>query len=197
MFKWRKKQNTEIVIQEYIAAADEDIIRFLNEVRSGLRVRPITVAMVSERAAREIENLTGKDVYGNRVVLDANSVRHIDIRHGVKGLADQSMADDADLARIEYVLDNYDTVRFDGDYADGYVDKKGKRAPIVVFEKRINGTYYVVEAVSDAKTKRNYVVSAYKTKAANQSLDARAPQDTSENAAENTAFVNNSISNII
>lgn len=208
MFK-KKKLNKEIELQcgtsyaqliageikqAYLNAVDDDVIDFLRDVRAGVKVRPITVAMVSERAAKEIEKLTGKDVYGNRVVMDANFVRHIDIRHGVNGVADQSMADDKDIARMEYVLDNYDFMHFYGDYADGYVDKDGKRAPIVIFEKRVDGYYYVVEAVSDAKTKRNYIVSAYKTKAANQSLDARASQDTSENAAENTAFVNNSIS---
>ncbi|MDD7699110.1 MAG: hypothetical protein PUJ61_07130 [Spirochaetia bacterium] len=184
------------VMEQYRDAVDSDILDFVRDVRTGANVRPQTVAMISDKAASEIQSLTGKEVYGNRVVLDSNGVRHIDKRHGVNGIADHSMADDADLARIEYVLDNYDTVRFDGDYADGYVDKNGKKAPIVVFEKRINGSYYVVEAVSDAKSKKNYVISAYKTKAANQSLDARAPQDTSENAAENTAFVNDSISNL-
>lgn len=183
------------VMEQYRDAVDSDILDFVRDVRTGANVRPQTVAMISDKAASEIQSLTGKEVYGNRVVLDSNGVRHIDKRHGVNGIADHSMADDADLARIEYVLDNYDTVRFDGDYADGYVDKNGKKAPIVVFEKRINGSYYVVEAVSDAKSKKNYVISAYKTKAANQSLDARAPQDTSENAAENTAFVKDSIHN--
>lgn len=29
------------------------------------------------------------------------------------------------------------------------------------FSKKIDGTYYVVEAVSDAKRKANYIISAY------------------------------------
>jgi hypothetical protein len=33
---------------------------------------------------------------------------------------------------------------------------------MVRYEKRINGTYYVVEAVPDSKTKKLQVVSAYK-----------------------------------
>ena len=184
------------VMEEYKNSIDDEVVQFVNDAREGKTVRPITITMVSNRAASDIEEKVGMKVYGNRVVLDANGANHIQKRHGKNGNSDHSMADDADIARMQYVLDNYDSVNFYGEYAEGYVDKNGKRAPKIVFEKRIDGSYYVVEAVSDSKTKRNYIVSAFiadadnfhKIKAAKQSLDVQAPQVTSKNAAVQTAL---------
>ena len=70
--------------------------------------------------------------------------------------------------------------------------KDGKPAPTVVFFKKIDGTYYVVEAASDAKTHRNYVVSAYIKEAKPQALihANNDPQDTSENVVERFASDN-------
>ena len=184
------------VMEEYKNSIDDEVVQFVNDAREGKTVRPITITMVSNKAASDIEEKVGMKVYGNRVVLDANGANHIQKRHGKNGNSDHSMADDADIARMQYVLDNYDSVNFYGEYAEGYVDKNGKRAPKIVFEKRIDGSYYVVEAVSDSKTKRNYIVSAFiadadnfhKIKAAKQSLDVQAPQVTSKNAAVQTAL---------
>ena len=67
---------------------------------------------------------------------------------------------------------------------------------MVVFEKRIDGSYYVVEAISDANAKTNYIVSAFKRKVGatpygnlgkiketgRQPSDVQAPEITSENA---------------
>ena len=71
------------------------------------------------------------------------------------------MKDVNDIARIPYVLANYDNIEFHNEYATGYVDINGKLAPKVLISKRIDGVYYIVEAVSDAKKRRNYIVSAY------------------------------------
>lgn len=71
------------------------------------------------------------------------------------------MKDIRNIARIGYVLANYDFIDFNDKYAKGYVDSKGKLAPIVTISKKINGTFYIVEAVSDAKKHKNYIVSAY------------------------------------
>ena len=77
------------------------------------------------------------------------------------------MRDINDIGRIQYVLDNYDSPK-DGGAAGSYVTVKpnGKRgtAKTVVFEKAVNGTYYVVEAVPDTAAKTTYIVSAYMSK---------------------------------
>ena len=71
------------------------------------------------------------------------------------------MADVEDVARLRYVLENYDSIEFEGKTSKNYRTKDGNRAPKVIFSKKIDGTYYVIEAVSDASKKRNYIVSAY------------------------------------
>lgn len=97
-----------------------------------------------------------------------------------------------DVARIGYVLQNYDDVICDGRTTKMTRTKDGKPAPTVVFFKKIDGTYYVVEAASDAKTHRNYVVSAYIKEAKPQALihANNDPQDTSENVVERFASDN-------
>ena len=46
-----------------------------------------------------------------------------------------------------------------------YRDSDNKRSQAVVYTKRVNGNYYVVEAVPDSKAKTLQIISAYKTKA--------------------------------
>ena len=76
------------------------------------------------------------------------------------------MADTNDIARIQYVLNNYDTV-VDGGTSSAYTEPKpnypgkNRKAKTVVFEKKIDGFYYVVEAVPVTKAKTAYVTSAY------------------------------------
>lgn len=153
-------------MQEYLGATDQRIINYANEVRSAGKngyVKPLQVSTVSDRAANDIKNLTGIDTVGNRVVIDKSTINHIDSRHGIKGNADHSMADDETLARMVYILNNYDSVEL-GNSTKGTRLANGEYAPTVVFSKKVDGTYYTVEAVTDAKTKTNRIVSAYASK---------------------------------
>lgn len=172
------------LIEAYKAAVDPGLARFYESVKAGqYDGRPYVVGRVTDEAARAMEQLTGKQVQGNLVVLDDNGVQHIERRHGKNGEADHSMANLEDIARINFVLENFDQAYRSEQPAAGYFDSKGKKAPVVVFTKKINGTYYVVEAVSDAKSKRNYIISAYlsreggkKTAPAQRPLDVQAPK---------------------
>ncbi|MBQ8662430.1 MAG: hypothetical protein IJ471_01080, partial [Eubacterium sp.] len=150
-------------MQEYLEASDERIINFAKEVRKagkGNFAKQLELNPVSDRAAQDIKKATGIDASGNKVVLDKGTIEHIDIRHGVQGRADHSMADDKTLSRIQYVLDNYDEA-FIGKGTTKTRLKDQSPAPTVVFTKRVDGHYYVVEAATDAKTKKNIIVSAY------------------------------------
>ena len=60
--------------------------------------------------AAEIERLTGVDVHDFEHNIRGDVINHIDRRHGKKGVADHSMADSKDIARIPYVLQNYDSI---------------------------------------------------------------------------------------
>ena len=71
------------------------------------------------------------------------------------------MSDTADIARMGYVIMNYDEITYNGETSFNHIDEEGKPAPMVQFSKRIDGTYYVVQTVSEVKSKRNYIVTAY------------------------------------
>lgn len=151
-------------MKEYLQSADPDILEYMDEVRNAGKgyVKPYELQPVSDKAAADIERITGIDTVGNKVVMDKSTIAHIDNDHGISGKSDHSMADDLTLSRIQYVLDNYDVAEA-GKGAKKLRLKDGKIAPSVVFQKKVDGTYYVVEAVTDAKSKTNNIVSAYAT----------------------------------
>lgn len=154
------------LIEAYKNATDTDVKDFVEDVLAGReKLNYVTVAFLPEGAVNKIKELTGKDVAGYRVVLDINAVRHISNRHGKNGEQDHSMSDPDDVARMGYVIMHYDDITFDGTVSTGYVDGEGKPSPLIRISKKIDGTYYVIEAVSMTKNKRNYIVSAFIGKA--------------------------------
>lgn len=193
-------------MKEYEASVDNNLLEFIHNVRNGTVNRKARYYLgdVSDRAAKEVSNLVGFDISGYRNALMPQTVEHIDKRHGINGSGDKSMSSDADIARVQYVLDNYDTVINTGEKATGYTNKDGRRAPTVVYMKKIDGSYYVIMAVPDTASKTNIVISAFKMKDGakpfgnigkevdQQPLDADAPQITSETAtAVPTSFDTN------
>ena len=77
------------------------------------------------------------------------------------------MQDINDVGRIQYVLDNYDSVSEGGRseaYSTSKPNGKSGTAKTVVFEKAVNGTYYVVEAAPDTAKKTNFIVSTCMSK---------------------------------
>ena len=175
-------------IEEYKQAVDPELVVYYDAVKNGEQnLPPYPVAQVSRRMADTIKTLTGMDVSDNTIVLDKNGVEHINRRHEKQGKADKSMANSEDVGRIKYVLEHFDGATLEPTFAKGYSRKNGKPAPKVVFYKKINGTYYVVEAASDANTKKNYIVSAYINKKieGGQPLDVQAPKITSEPSTTN------------
>ena len=160
-------------IKEYQAATDNKILAFvkrwtgLKDPNYRKKVR-MDVASVDQRTIDDIQALLGIDVSGfTGHSLSGNALGHIERRHGVKGKADYSMANPNDIARVGYVLEHYDSV-------EPLLDKDGKlvlskehhamdgsHAPMICFKKRVDGTYYVVEAVPDSVAKKFKIISAY------------------------------------
>lgn len=148
--------------RNYSSSTDEEVFEFVKSVMDGNdRMNYVTVAFLPESASRKIEELTGKKVEGSRVVLDINAIKHISNRHGKDGEQDHSMEDIKDIARMGYVIMNYDDITYEGITTTGYLDENGKPSPMIKIEKKIDGTYYVIEAVNSSKRKKNYVVTAY------------------------------------
>lgn len=178
------------VIDEYQNSTDTALVDFVQRAAEnpGGKER-YTLNPVSERAAADIKKITGVDTAGNQTVLEQRMAEHILRRHGENGEADHSMRDLNDLGRIQYVLDNYDSV-VDGGTTQSYVtnaDGKNRPAKTVLFSKAVNGTYYVVEAVPDTTKHTTYIVTAYMTKnkpTGVQSPDAFAPAQTAKPEAD-------------
>ena len=162
------KQDLELrrkIIEEYKTRLDSDVLNYISQVNRGASApKYVVVSKISKKAAKEIKRLTGRQTEGNEIVLDSNAVKHIINRHGVNGARDTSMSDINDIARMGYVIDNFDEISEEGRTTTGYLDEEGNPSQIVVFSKRINGTYYVVEATGSSLNKRSYILSAYITK---------------------------------
>ena len=154
----------QAVIEAYKDSVDENLAQFYQYAKNDQRAGKYTLNKVSERAADDIRNLTGQDVDGFKTTLDARQAWHINNDHGINGKSDHSMANDTDVARMQYVLDNYDNAAYGGTtdaYWEPKANGKNRRSPVVVFSKKVNGTYYVVEATPVTKAQSVYVVSAY------------------------------------
>lgn len=199
------------IIEEYKNSSNDNLLSFYQRAKYNQNAGQFNFGTVTSETANDIRELTGNDVEGFAVKLDARQAWHINNDHGANGKADRSMADDNDVARMEYVLANYDSVEHGGTtdaYWEPKANGKNRQAQTVVFSKKVNGTYYVVEAVPVTKAKSVYVVSAYmvedgktpygriqnKKRAATQLPDASAPWFTANTDSAHTAQETNDVS---
>lgn len=159
------------VMEEYANAVDKDFLDYLSvEVKNpGIQAKPYTVARMSDKTAGMIKEKIGLDTTGWDVKIEPRMVDHIWKRHGENGEQDRSMADVSDIARIAYVLNDPDTL----DETDKskayrenhpYLEGKTRAARSVLITKKVNGTYYVVEAVPNSNRNAAFIVSAYMNK---------------------------------
>nr|DAH22693.1 MAG TPA: Type I restriction enzyme Methylase [Caudoviricetes sp.] len=159
------------VMEEYANAVDKDFLDYLSvEVKNpGIQAKPYTVARMSDKTAGMIKEKIGLDTTGWDVKIEPRMVDHIWKRHGENGEQDHSMADVSDIARIAYVLNDPDTL----DETDKskayrenhpYLEGKTRAARSVLITKKVNGTYYVVEAVPNSNRNAAFIVSAYMNK---------------------------------
>lgn len=164
----------QVRIQEYQDSVDSRILSFIHkwnglknaDYKKRARVRLDTV---SERAASDLKSVVGADVTGYTHSIDGNALQHIEKRHGTNGESDHSMANENDIARISYVLENYDSVKpllnADGSQkrSSMFNNADNTPAPLVLYAKQIDGTYYAVEAAPDSAAHELRIVSAYMT----------------------------------
>ncbi len=152
-------------IEEYKNSVDPGLAEYVDRVRAGEKLEPYVVAETGDRMRSAMMELTGLEKVGDRTLMDSNAVQHITNRHaGGDGGADGTMKESADVARAAYVLNNFDNAYLAKDRAKGYRTSNGKRATVVIFEKKIDGSHVVVEAVCDTKKNQNFIVSEYLAK---------------------------------
>ena len=188
-------------IEEYKQSVDPGLAEYVDRVRAGETPEPYMVTETSDRMRDAMQQLTGLDKVGSRTLMDANAVKHITNRHaGGDGSVDGTMKNSADVARAAYVLNHFDNAYLATRKADGYYTGSRKKAPIVIFEKKIDGSHIVVEAVCDTKKSKNFIVSEYLSsvgvpekeiaKALQPSMDAVAdPRDTSGTLSADTSAI--------
>lgn len=154
---------------EYEKSVNGSLLQFVRDVKNKvIGMTSYKLSDVQPREAEDVRELTGIDVSGYEHVLRSNTVEHIEKRHGANGNADHSMANEDDMARIGYVLNNYDSVQLSKEKSNSYKNADNTPAQTIIYRKRVNGDYYVVEAVPDSKAKKLQIVTAYKTKKAVQ-----------------------------
>ncbi len=156
-------------IQGYLQSVDKNMVELCEEYRANKngKFKRYTISPVTDVEASDISALTGTDLSGYVHAIDKNGFNHIEKRHGVNGEQDKSMSNVSDVARIGYVLANYDSVELalkeDGtpDAAVGYMDSNDNPSKKLIYSKKINGTMYVIEAAGDNAYKKLWVITAY------------------------------------
>lgn len=129
----------------------------------------LPVATVTDSIADHVQEKYGIDIHGNRVGLNESSLKHIDREH--INSASKSKMTNEDLERIGYVLEHPDEVVLTNKDTTATKTKDNRKAPKIVLRKRIDGHYYVVEAVTDAKAGQDVVITAFIEEAGKESLE--------------------------
>lgn len=182
---------------------NQAILNLVERVKRGLSAKNerVQLGTVSDNIAVQIQKLTGVNVQGYKVAVEARQIEHILKDHGENGQSDKSMANADDIARMEFALKNPDSIVNAGTTKAYVTNQNGKMKPAktVLYEKQNgNGSYYVVQAVPDTNKKTLYIVTAfigksgYRKTEAPQSTNAVSPGATPE--AESVAASNNIIS---
>ena len=163
-------QEEQRIIEEYKNSTDDRIRdafqKYLDNPQASFS--RYKISDVSDRQAQDAARLLGGNYSEYTNNINKNGILHTLEEHGPNGRKNNSMADMNDAARIGYVLDNYDTVEkavYEGsgdlDTSAEFRDKNNRPAPMLKYSKKVNGTYYIIEAIPDSNYKKFWVVSAY------------------------------------
>ena len=146
-------------MRAYVDSTDSKLLQYISDAKNKPYVKPYELRNISGRIAEDLKAATGLDT-AKRLTLDQTIIKdHVEPRHGENGVADHTMADDNTLARIQYILDNYDNV-YKGRGNSYLRMKDGKYAPTAVFTKKVDD-HYVAAVVASDKTDVAKVVSVY------------------------------------
>ena len=198
--------NMQTVIHEYLESVDNTILEYAEQCKANkdTQNKRIRINEVSDKQANDIMSLIGLDFHGYQNTLDKSGLNHIERRHGEKGKADYTMKNLNDVARVGYILHNYDSIELTDD-ADGnerfsrqFRDKNNNPAPLIKFTKKINGTYYAVIACPEARYKKLWLVTAYigqknSSSVTQESDDNISPDRTSKTGLASPKATDNSI----
>ena len=154
----------QTVIKDYLNSVDEKMLGFIDEFNSTKKFARHTISEVNKKQIKDLKKIIGFDFTGYSNGINTNALKHIEKRHGKNGKADNSMKNKNDLARINYILENYDNVEVVDKSSKEFNNSNNKSAQIILFKKKINGTYYLIESAAESKWKKLWVISAYVNK---------------------------------
>ena len=163
-----EKSYYEGIKMEYENSTNQDLLNFIyQQLESPNPKARFTISEANKKQIEDIKNLLGIDVTGFKNVIDHSAIMHIKNRHGINGKADKSMSNPKDLARIGYILENYDSIEIlkknnVSVYSSLYRNKLNKPVPIIKYQKRINGYFITSQAIIDSKNKRLSIETAYR-----------------------------------
>lgn len=147
-------------MEEYKRSSNSQIGVWAERKRSGQKAyKYLPVATVNDTVADLVMQKYGLDIHGNSIGLNNSSLNHIDKEHINNN--SKSPLGNEDLERIGYVLENPDEVALTDETTTATRTKDNHFAPKIVVRKRIDGHYYIVEAVTDATTGQDVVVTAF------------------------------------
>ena len=134
--------NMQTVIQDYLESVNYELLSFVNDVEKGDRkFKRLNLSDVSDKQVKDINKLLNIDISGYKNAINTSAIVHILKRHGKNGQQDHSMQNSKDIARIAYILNNYDNAELLKDdngqikTADGFVDKNNQNSSLIVFTK--------------------------------------------------------------
>lgn len=166
-----KLENKNKIKEEYEKAIDYRLLDFINsQIDNPNKKATYVIGKPTSKHIDDIIKLINIDVSEYKIVIDGYQLNHIIKRHGINGKADHSMADIKDIARIKYILDNFDVLRISTNkngnmvYSKSYRNKDELPSLILQMIKKINGYYIISESIVNAKKKRIAIETAYKIK---------------------------------
>lgn len=97
-----------LVSQYRKAEENNDILSLIKRVEGG-NFKPnekVELGIVSNDLAEQIMTLTGINVTGFKIAIEARQIEHIIKDHGKQGKTDTSMANPSDIAKMGYTILN-------------------------------------------------------------------------------------------
>ena len=164
--------NQREAIEGYADGVDSNLLSLVEKVYSGTsdKFTRVNLGQVDEKAAQDISKLVDFSVENNNYAISTSGIQHVKNRHGKNGTHDNTMANPEDVARIPFIIHNYDNIELLTDHngepvlSSEYSNSDNTPAKMLRMSKKINGVYYVVEAVPESKYNKIWVVSAYISK---------------------------------
>ena len=158
-------------IQGYLQSVDSRLLTVADNIINDYNAQPTRMQLceVNEHAIDAIKDVAGFDADGYEFYIQKSELRHIVGRHGniesdantYRKYHDKALGNHSDIARMGYVLANFDNyVQLED--TKTIKDKYQNKAKTIRFEKKVNGTYYVVTAIAEQNQyKRLWVQSCF------------------------------------